>query len=136
VAGMIWLLDTNIAIHIIRSKAPRVLARLTAHALGEVAISSISVAELRYGVAKSQHAAQNERALEQFLTPLEVLAFDEQAALVYGRVRAELERQGTPIGPLDTLIAGHALSLGAILVTNNRSEFARVGGLALEDWTA
>jgi len=131
---MTWMLDTNIAIQIIRSKPPQLLARLTAHAVGEVLISSISAAELWFGVAKSREVQQNARALEQFLMPLEVAPFDERAASAYGPLRAELERQGRPIGPLDTLIAAHALSLGATLVTSDLQEFARVSGLRIEDW--
>jgi tRNA(fMet)-specific endonuclease VapC len=100
-----------------------------------VLISSISVAELWYGVAESRQAAQNAHALEQFLLPLLPAPFDERAAVVYGRIRADLNQRGTPIGPLDTLIAAHALSMEAVLVTNNVGEFSRVVGLKLEDWT-
>jgi tRNA(fMet)-specific endonuclease VapC len=132
---MIWMLDTNIAIEVIRGKSAGLLARLTAHRVGDLCLSSISVAELWYGVAKGQQAAQNTSALESFLRPLVVAPFDERAAAMYGRVRAELARRGAPIGPLDTLIAAHALSLEATLVTNNVSEFSRVSGLSLEDWT-
>jgi len=131
---MTWMLDTNIAIQVIRHKPPQLLARLTAHAVGEVLISSISVAELWFGVAKSREAQRNTHALEQFLVPLQVVPFDERAARAYGPLRAELERQGRPIGPLDTLIAAHALSLGATLVTSNLQEFFRVPGLRVEDW--
>jgi tRNA(fMet)-specific endonuclease VapC len=122
--------DTNIAIAMIRHKPPRLLSHLTEHALGDLLISAISVAELHLGVAKSQQVLQNERALEQFLVPLGIAAFDERAAQTYGRLRAELERRGTPIGPLDTLIAAHALGWGAVLVTNNVSEFARARAAA------
>jgi tRNA(fMet)-specific endonuclease VapC len=132
---MIWMLDTNIVITMIRHKPPHLLSRLTEHALGDVLISEISVAELHLGVAKSQQVLQNERALEQFLVPLGIAVFDERAAQTYGRLRAELERRGTPIGPLDTLIAAHALGWGAVLVTNKSSEFGRVPGLLMEDWT-
>ena len=131
---MIWMLDTNVAIQIIRYKPSQLLAKLTSHTVGEVLISSVSVAELWFGVAKSREPQRNGQALEQFLLPLEVVPFDERAAKVYGPLRAELERQGKLIGPLDTLIAAHALSLGATLVTSNLQEFVRVPGLRVEDW--
>ena len=91
-------------------------------------------AELTYGVAKSQ-SARNRAALEMFLAPMDILPFDEKAIWVYGELRAELERLGQPIGALDTMIAAHALSRDAILVTNNTREFSRVAGLRLENWT-
>lgn len=132
---MSWMLDTNVAIQIIRERPQSVLARLALHRPGDVLISSISVAELYHGAAKSQKRAQNESALEQFLIPLEIVPFDLAAAAAYGPVRAALERDGTPIGPLDTLIAAHALSRRAVLVTNNMGEFQRVPGLVVEDWS-
>lgn len=111
------------------------LGRLTAYRAGEVLVSSVTAAELWYGVERSQHRLQDEKALRQFLMPLDVVPFDEEAAAFYGGVRASLERDGTPVGPLDTMIAAHALSLGAVLVTNNMREFSRVQGLHVEDWT-
>ena len=131
---MSHLLDTNICIYVIKRKPPVVLQRLARHALDEIAISSITVAELHFGVQKSQYPERNRRALEQFLLPLDVVAFDYAAAAIYGQIRATLERQGTPIGALDLLIAAHALSLGYTLVTNNEREFARVPGLKVENW--
>ncbi len=92
-------------------------------------------AELAYGVAKSG-SERNRRALEMFLAPLELMPFDEPAIWVYGKLRADLERRGQPIGSLDTMIAAHALSMKAVLVTNNMREFSRVTGLQLENWTA
>jgi tRNA(fMet)-specific endonuclease VapC len=102
--------------------------------VGDVGVSSITVAELTFGVHKSQHAAQNGRALEQFLLPLIVADFDYPASLMYGALRAQLERQGTPIGALDMLIAAHALSLKITLVTNNIKEFTRVPHLKVVNW--
>lgn len=127
------LLDTNICIYIINTKPPEVLARFHQYRLGEIGICSVVAAELAYGVAKSQ-SARNRAALEMFLAPLDILPFDTQAMWAYGDLRANLERQGTPIGSLDTMIAAHALSLDATLVTHNTREFARVNGLRLENW--
>ena len=127
------LLDTNICIHVINAKPPGVLARFRQHRMGEIGICSVVAAELAYGVAKSG-STRNHEALEMFLAPLIILPFDEAALWVYGDLRAELERQGTPIGALDTMIAAHALSQQSILVTNNTREFARVSGLSLENW--
>lgn len=133
---MEYLLDTNICIYIIKRRPPQVLERFRSRNLGEIGISAITVAELSYGVQKSQRVAQNQVALEQFLLPLALLEFDEAAALTYGKIRAELERQGNPIGSLDLLIAAQALNRGITLVTNNRGEFERVDGLAIENWSS
>ena len=127
------MLDTNICIYAIKQRPPEVLAALRAQEVAGLGLSSVTVAELAFGVAKSG-SARNQRALEQFLEPLEIADFDRSAALVYGRLRSALEAAGTPIGPLDTQIAAHALALGVILVSNNQREFARVPGLRLEDW--
>ena len=127
------LLDTNICIYIINKRPPEVLARFREYRLGEIGICSVVAAELAYGVAKSR-SARNRSALVMFLAPLEVLPFDEAAVWAYGELRASLEREGQPIGALDTMIAAHALSLEAPLVTNNTREFARVPGLRLENW--
>jgi len=130
---MRFMLDTDICIYAIKQRPPEVLAALRAQEVAGLGLSSVTVAELAFGVAKSG-SARNQRALEQFLEPLEIADFDRSAALVYGRLRAALEAAGTPIGPLDTQIAAHALALGVILVSNNQREFARVPGLRLEDW--
>ena len=127
------LLDTNICIHVINAKPPAVLERFRQHRMGEIGLCSVVAAELAYGVAKSG-SARNRQALEMFLAPLIILPFDEAALWAYGDLRAELERKGTPIGALDTMIAAHALSQQSTLVTNNTREFARVPGLALENW--
>jgi tRNA(fMet)-specific endonuclease VapC len=131
---MIRLLDTNICIYVIKRRPPEVLQRFTTYTVGDLGISSITAAELWYGAAKSERPAQNQQALEQFLLPLSIAPFDDAAARTYGLIRSELERTGTPIGALDTLIAAHSLSLGIPLVTNNVKEFARVTGLAIENW--
>ncbi len=126
------LLDTNICIYIINARPPSVLAKFRQHPLGEIGVCSVVAAELAYGVAKSR-STRNQQALQMFLAPLAVLPFDDKAAMAYGTLRAELERQGTPIGALDMLIAAHAISLGAQLVTNNLREFERVPGLRVVD---
>ena len=128
-------LDTHICIYVINTKPPEVLARFHQYRLGDIGISSVVAAELAYGVAKSQ-SARNRAALEMFMAPLEILPFDEQAVWRYGDLRAQLERRGQPIGSLDTMIAAHALSRDATLVTNNTREFERVAGLRLENWVA
>lgn len=132
---MKFLLDTSTCVFIIRNKSQLALSRLRQHAVGVVAISSITLAELRYGADKSQDPAKNHAALNSFLAPLEVVEFDAQAAGEYGRIRVDLENRGLPIGALDTLIAAHAKSLNLTVVTNNVGEFSRVPGLSVEDWT-
>ena len=130
---VIRLLDTNICIYIINKRPPQVAAHFEGLVYGDVAVSSITGAELAFGVAKSG-SARNQDALEKFLAPLDVLPFDAAAMYAYGTLRAQLQARGQPIGALDTLIAAHALALGATLVTNNLAEFARVPGLACENW--
>ncbi len=130
---VIRLLDTNICIYIINKRPPQVAAHFEGLVYGDVAVSSITGAELAFGVAKSG-SARNQGALEKFLAPLEVLPFDAAAMYAYGTLRAQLQARGQPIGALDTLIAAHALALGATLVTNNLAEFRRVPGLACENW--
>ena len=127
------LLDTNICIYIINAKPAEVLARFHRYRLGDIGLSSVVAAELAYGVAKSG-SERNRRALEMFLAPLEIMPFDENAIWAYGELRADLERRGLSIGSLDTMIAAHALSMNAVLVTNNMREFSRVKGLQLDNW--
>ncbi len=129
------LLDTNICIYIINARSPAVLARFKQHRLGDIGLCSVVAAELAYGVAKSG-SARNRQALKMFLAPLVVLPFDDEAFWTYGTLRADLGRRGPPIGVQDTLIAAHALSQRALLVTHNTREFAQVPGLQLADWTA
>jgi tRNA(fMet)-specific endonuclease VapC len=131
---MRYLLDTNICIQLIRQKPAALLARLTASPIGEVGLSTITVAQLHVGVRKSRDPTRNAEALVLLLLPLEIVGFDSAAAEAYGHVRAALESAGTPIGPLDTLIASHAVSLKAILITDNMAEFGRVPGLRIENW--
>ena len=131
---MRFMLDTDLCIALIKRKPAKMLDKLTSHAPGDVGLSTVSLAELRYGVAKSAQKERNSQALDEFLLPLEIADFDEMSAGSYREVRAALENAGTPIGPLDTQIGAHALSLGAVLVTHNTREFRRIPGLAVEDW--
>ena len=129
-----YLLDTNICIYIRRERPPKVAERFRMIAPEALAMSSITFAELVYGARKSQSAAENMARLLALRNKIRVLPFDDAAAEAYGSIRADLERRGELIGSNDLLIAGHALSLGAILVSNNLGEFSRVAGLQIENW--
>jgi tRNA(fMet)-specific endonuclease VapC len=129
------MLDTNICIDLIRERPQSLLERLSSHAVGDVGISVITLAELEYGVSKSTRRAKNREALDQFVSPLEVAAFERQSTAVYGRLRAALEKKGRSIGSMDLLIAAHAVSFDVPLITHNVREFRRVPGLRIEDWT-
>ena len=131
---MMYMLDTNICIYIIKHKPEKVIDRFLKLDPKDICISSITFAELSYGAEKSLAKIKNHIALTLFLSNLEIKSFDMKAAEEYGYVRAELEAKGLPIGPLDTEIAAHARSLGLILVTNNTREFERVEGLKVENW--
>ena len=131
---MIVMLDTNTCIALIKRKPTHALQKFSEYQVGDIGISAVTLAELRYGVCKSQHQEKNQAALDEFILPLEIAAFDDQATIMYGRLRAALEKKGTPIGPLDTMIAAHALSLKVALATNNTREFKRVSGLEVVDW--
>lgn len=128
------MLDTCTCIELIRGRGEAVLKRLRGYEPEAVSISAITLAELHHGVARSQRPGHNMQALMQFCAPLAILPFDDIAALVYGQVRTVLASRGTPIGPLDTLIAAHALSRHLTVVTSNESEFRRVDGLSVENW--
>jgi tRNA(fMet)-specific endonuclease VapC len=129
------MLDTNICIYIIKKQPEKVVNKFKNFLIGDICVSSITLAELTYGVEKSQYYEKNKAALEEFLLPLDILHFDHNAALHYGAIRTHLEKKGTPIGPLDLLIAAHARSTNCILVTNNKKEFLRVSDLLIEDWS-
>lgn len=130
-----YLLDTNVFVFVIRRKQPLILQRFRQFQPDDLGISAVTLAELRYGADKSIDPAKNHLALDGFLAALAVAEFDALAAECYGSVRVDLETRGCPIGPLDTMIAAHALSLSLPLVTSNFGEFRRVAGLAVEDWT-
>lgn len=132
---MLYMLDTNICIYLIKRRSEELLNRMRVFRTGEIGISVVTVAELQYGVSKSENKERNQAALEAFLLPLDITDFSVNVTVTYGHIRAELERNGQPIGPLDTMIAAHALSLDVPLVTNNTREFERVKGLRVEDWT-
>jgi len=132
---MEYLLDTNICIYIIKKKPEIVLKRFKKFPLGSIGISTITLAELQFGIRKSSNPEKNLTALNQFIIPLEIIDFDYNSTIEYGLIRAELEKKGTPIGPLDTLIGAHAVSSGLTLVTNNEREFNRIPNLRIENWT-
>ena len=131
---MIYLIDTNICIYLMNQKPFKVIQKFKNTEVGKIGISTITVSELNYGVAKSNNKKQNAQRLEEFLTPFEILPYDEAASKYYGMIRTELESQGKIIGPLDMLIAAHALSKDLILVTNNEKEFLRIKSLKVENW--
>ena len=131
---MRYMLDTNICIYVIKHKPESVFRKLKKIKPEDVCISSITYAELAYGVEKSAQPERNRLALSMMLSSIEIVAFDDTAAADYGEIRASLEKGGTPIGSLDMLIAAHARSAGCTLVTNNTKEFCRVEGLEVVNW--
>ncbi len=132
---MKYLLDTNICIYIIKKKPEKVIGRFLKYKPGDIVISSITVAELNYGIEKSNKPDANTVALREFLQPLIILDYMQNDSEAYGKIRADLERKGIPIGAMDLLIASQALSRDLILVTNNEKEFKRVKGIRIENWT-
>lgn len=128
-----YLLDTNLCIRVLRDRPPGLRERFNSEA-SSLSISSVILYELLHGAAKSARPVENRHEVEAFAARLEVLDFDAEAAAHAGEIRAELERQGQPIGSYDVLIAGHARSRGLIVVTGNLGEFQRVDGLRCEDW--
>jgi tRNA(fMet)-specific endonuclease VapC len=131
-----YLLDTDICIYLIKNRPPEVLEQFRQHSPQEVAISIITLFELEYGVKKSEYQERSEDALAKFLQPLNIISMDRSAAKEAAAIRAQLEKQGVPIGPYDLLIAGLARSRDLTLVTNNTQEFNRVDGLKIENWVA
>ena len=133
---MKYLLDTNICIYIINEKPAKVLKKFEQYPVHEFGISSITHAELQYGVAKSTHKETNQNALDEFLLPLTILPFyGERLVACYGEIRSLLEATGRTIGPLDMLIAAHAASLDLTIISNNIKEFSRIPNLKYENWT-
>ena len=131
---MIYMLDTNICIYAIKHKSEKVFQKLQEVEPEDVCVSSVTYAELVHGVEKSAAVEKNRLALSLLLANIDILDFDVNAADHYGKIRADLEKKGTPIGTLDMMIAGHARSLGLTVVTNNVKEFSRVDNLKIENW--
>lgn len=131
---MMFLIDTNICIYIINNHPPEVVQKFRDIGVGNICISSITVSELQYGACESTQIKKNLIRLEEFLSPFEIISYDENASKYYGQIRSYLEKQGNVIGPLDMLIAAHALSENLTLITNNEKEFKRVKSLDFENW--
>ena len=131
---MKFMLDTNTCIYIIKRKPSNVIERFIQTEISQIGISSITLSELSCGVSKSSKPEQNQLALAQFIAPLEIMPYGDEAAQYYGDLRTHLEKQGTPIGSLDMLIAAHALSIGCTLVTNNEKELIRIPNLKIDNW--
>ena len=131
---MKYMLDTNICIYIIKKKPIQVIQVLQKKEIGDICISTITLAELQYRVEKSSNKAMNQLALTELLAPIEIINFNDKAARHFGSIRAYLESIGKIIGPFDLQIAAHALSEDLILVTNNMKEFERVPDLKIENW--
>jgi len=129
-----YLIDTNICIYIMNKRPIEIIHKFKQFDVGEIGVSTITVSELQYGVAKSKNYRLNEQRIEEFLSPLEILPYDEIAAGIYGDIRLQLEKSGEPIGPLDLLFAAQALSRDLVLITNNEKEFKRVNNLKVENW--
>jgi len=128
------MLDTDTCIHIIKRRSPALQEKLERISIGQIAVSSVVVAELAYGIERSARKSHNRQALEEFLSPIVLEDWPTEAAWGYGRIRSHLRRKGTPIGAMDLLIAAHALHAGATLVTGNIREFRRVPRLTVENW--
>lgn len=131
----LYLLDTIVLIALLRGRGESARARLR-QAEGRIAVSTVSEMELACGVERSRDAHRNRQAVDELLSLVEVIPLDSMAAMHAGRIRAMLADRGTPIGPYDALLAGHARSLGLVMVTNNVGELSRVPGLEIEDWLA
>jgi tRNA(fMet)-specific endonuclease VapC len=135
VVELTYLLDTSILITLLRHGPAQLRPRLRS-ATGQLAVSTVSVAELEHGLARSRAPEKDTQKVESLLSLVEVLPFDRAAAHHAGRISGKLAQVGASIGPQDTLIAGHARSRGLVVVTRNLAEFSRVPGLESEDWTA
>lgn len=130
---MKYMLDTNICIYVMNERPAEIKQRFNQQ-MGQLCISSITLAELHYGANRSRNVAHNLAVIHDFCKHLTVLPFEVEASAAYGRVRAALQKEGKPIGSNDMLIAAHALALELVIVTNNEKEFSRVSGLQCENW--
>jgi tRNA(fMet)-specific endonuclease VapC len=128
------MLDTNVCIYIINKHSTKIQKKFESLEIGDVGISSITYAELQFGISNSSNSERNQEALNQFLGPLEILDFPANACPLYGEIRSQLKHSGNLIGPLDLFIGAHALFLRSILVTNNVKEFSRIPNLKIENW--
>lgn len=131
---MKYLLDTNICIYIIKQRPPEVLKRFQDINSGDIAISTITLYELLYGAYKSSYPTKNKSAVRKLVLPLEILPFDEKEADICGKIRAEQEKKGEVIGPMDMQIAATALANDLTMVTHNIKEFKRISALKVETW--
>ena len=129
-----YLLDTNICIYILKKKPIEVFERFKTLKLGELKISSITVAELYYGAYNSQQVKKNIVIIDSFLKPFDYVEFDEKSAIEYAKIKSNLKREGKIIGELDMQIAGIAMANDLILITNNVKEFERIDGLIIDNW--
>jgi len=129
-----YLLDTNVCVDFLNRRYPKVTERIRTSSPEDLCLSSVAMAELRYGADRSQRRGENHERIDVLATEIQCLDFDLTAARVYGRIRSALEAEGTPIGPYDMMIAAHAVSQGLILVTDNEREFRRISGLEIENW--
>jgi len=132
-SSLAYMLDTNVLIDLLRGTSMPIKERFRA-AADRIAVSTISVMELEYGIERSSDPILNRKQSESLLSLVDILAFDSSAAQNAGRLRAHMSNSGLTIGPFDTLIAGHARSEGLIIITNNVREFSRVPGLEIENW--
>ena len=130
---MKYLLDTNICIYALKGNK-KILEKIQVNFNGGIAISSITLAELEFGVQASAYPQKNAESLVRFLSKIEILPFDNECAIKYGKIRADLKKKGTLIGSMDMLIAAHGAAKSLIVVTHNAKEFERVDGLEIEDW--
>lgn len=132
--GPKYLLDTNICIYVIKRRPPIVLAKLKAIGLAKVAVSAVTISEMEFGLHKSKTPVTSRECMIEFLVGPEIIDFDVNDAIEFGRIRAYLEAKGTPIGPYDMQLAAQAVARNLIFVTNNEREFARVPGLKIQNW--